>query len=186
MTRYHATVDTPLGWVAVLATEKGIRRVTLPHPKREAALHHLRQKEGDLGHHAPERLAPVLDRLRRYYQGEPVSFTDIPLDFTGRPPFAQAVWTLVRGLPRGHTLTYGEVARQLGRPRAARAVGRAMATNPVPPIVPCHRILGKGGQLTGFGGGLALKAHMLALEGITPYRPDTLVCQEETHRAHRH
>ncbi len=163
---FHALVETPLGWVAVMATDRGVRRIVLPRPSREAALAALVEEEGDPGPEAPDRLADLLARLQAYFAGDPVSFDDVPLDLEGRPPFARAVWAALRTLPRGQTITYGELARRVGKPRAARAVGRAMATNPLPIIIPCHRVLGKGNALTGFGGGLDLKAAMLRLEGV--------------------
>jgi len=169
--RRHAVIETPLGWVAVLQTDRGIRRTTLPQPTAEAALARLRQHEGDLGELDPGALADVLTRLRAFYAAEPVRFDDIPVDLEGRPPFARQVWAHVRNVPRGEVRTYGEVARMVGRPRAARAVGRAMATNPVPPIVPCHRVIGSGGRLTGFGGGLEMKARLLTMEGLSLKQP---------------
>ena len=169
--RRHAVTETPLGWVAVLQTEKGIRRTTLPQPSAEAALAQLRQHEGDPGKHDPEPLVEVLARLRAFYAGEPVQFGDLLVDLDGRPPFARLVWEHVRAVPWGQVRTYGEVARLVGRPRATRAVGRAMATNPVPPIVPCHRVIGSGGRLTGFGGGLDMKARLLTAEGLSLKQP---------------
>ncbi len=165
--RYHALLETPLGWVAVLATSRGVRRTVLPRPTPEAALAALREAEGEIGPEDPARLRPVLDRLQAFYRGIPVTFDDVPVDLEGRPPFSRAVWKVVRQVPWGATVTYGEVARRLGKPRAARAVGRAMATNPVPPIVPCHRVIGHNGHLTGFGGRLGLKAHLLAQEAAS-------------------
>lgn len=165
--RYHAVTRTDLGWVAVLQTEAGVRHITLPKVTPEEALAELGTEEGDLGEENPQALAGLLERLRAFYAGQPVTFEGVPLDLRGRPPFARAVWEHLRLLPRGQVRTYGELARAVGRPRAARAVGQAMAANPVPPIVPCHRVIGRGGRLTGFGGGLELKARMLQMEGVT-------------------
>jgi methylated-DNA-[protein]-cysteine S-methyltransferase len=115
----------------------------------------------DLG---DDRLAPLVrDRLDAYFGGEPVSFDDVPLAPAGTP-FQQAVWAAVREVPYGETTTYAALARRLGRPRAARAVGGANARNRVPIVVPCHRVLGSRGSLTGYAGGLAMKERLLALE----------------------
>ncbi len=162
---YHALISTPLGWVAVLATSRGIRRLTLPQPSPEAALIILQAAEGTVGPRCDSCLRPLLERLRAFYEGTPTDFSSIPLDMEGRPPFFRRVWeTLRASVPHGETITYGELARLVGRPRAARAVGQAMAANPYPPIVPCHRVLAHGGNLGGFGGRPELKRHLLALE----------------------
>ena len=93
-----------------------------------------------------------------------------PLDLAGGTPFQQGVWAVLRTIARGRTLSYGEVAAQIGRPQAARAVGSACGANPVPLLIPCHRVLGAAGALGGFSGGLDWKRLLLEREGI---RPDT-------------
>jgi methylated-DNA-[protein]-cysteine S-methyltransferase len=106
----------------------------------------------------------LADKLRSYFDGEPVGF-DEPLDPAIGTGFQRQVWAITRSIPRGQTLAYGEIARRAGSGAgAARAVGQAMAHNPWPPIVPCHRVVGSAGQLTGFGGGLDLKRRMLEME----------------------
>ena len=92
---------------------------------------------------------------------------DLPLAPEGTP-FQQEVWALLRTIPYGSTLSYGQVAAALGRPRAARAVGLANNRNPIPIIIPCHRVVGSGGQLTGYAGGLGRKRFLLELEGALP------------------
>ncbi len=163
--RVHAVVKTPLGWVAVLATERGVRALTLPRKTREAALERLMENERDIGVEDPARLRPLLERLRAFYSGQPVTFDDITLDLEGFPPFYVQVWQRTRTVAWGETITYGELAAEVGKPGAARAVGQAMAHNPVPPIVPCHRVVARGGRLGGYGGGLDMKARLLAMEG---------------------
>ncbi len=162
----HATVETPLGWVAVLATRRGIRHITLPKPTRAAALGRLEAEAGVLGVEDKEALATILARLQAYYAGQPTTFDDIPLDLEEYPAFYRAVWTELRRVRRGEVITYGELARRVGKPGAARAVGRAMAANPVPPIVPCHRVIASGRRLGGYGGGLDMKARLLQMEGV--------------------
>lgn len=108
----------------------------------------------------------VARQLHAYAVGELTAF-DVPVRPHGTP-FQQRVWRALLDIPYGETRTYGEVAASLGRPTAARAVGLANGRNPIPIIIPCHRVIGADGSLTGFGGGLALKRRLLALEGVQP------------------
>lgn len=101
--------------------------------------------------------------LAHYFAGEPVEL-DVPLDLQGTS-FQRAVWQALREIPRGATRTYGEIARQAGSPAAVRAAGAAIGRNPVSIVVPCHRVLGTDGSLTGYAGGLNRKRHLLMLEG---------------------
>ena len=103
-------------------------------------------------------------QLGAYFAGTRDTF-DMPLDLGGGTPFQQAVWQALLRIPRGQTLTYGRIARDLQRPDAMRAVGAAVGRNPVSVIGPCHRVLGASGALTGYAGGLDRKRHLLALEG---------------------
>jgi len=152
--------DTPFGRVAVSATAKGLTRVLLPN---EAAA--LRapavSPQPDA---AAETLAARAEReILEYLAGRRRRFT-VPVDLSAAPPFhAKALRALAR-VPYGRTVTYGELAARAGRPQGARAVGQAMARNPVPLVVPCHRVVASGGGLGGYGGGLDLKRRLLALE----------------------
>jgi len=159
------TVETAYGWVAAAATEAGLLAVTLPQPSEAAALAILRDLAGESGIDTAGRLDSALDGLRRYYAGEEVVLDD-PLDMHRGTAFQRKVWQATREVTRGVTTTYGELAIAVGStPAAARAVGRCMALNPWPPLVPCHRVLGKDGSLTGFGGGIPTKRRMLEMEG---------------------
>jgi methylated-DNA-[protein]-cysteine S-methyltransferase len=109
-------------------------------------------------------LEVLTDKLRRYFEGEEVAFHE-PLDPSLGTRFQRRVWAAVRTIRRGKTRTYGDIARMVGSPKAARAVGQAVARNPRPIIVPCHRVVGSDGSLTGFGGGLGMKRQMLSMEG---------------------
>ena len=116
---------------------------------------------------APDFVRRAAARIAALLRGEPDDLADVPLDMTGVPPFHQRVYELVRAVPPGHTLTYGEIATRLGDPGAARAVGQALGRNPFAPVIPCHRVLARGGGAGGFsaGGGVATKLRMLQAEG---------------------
>jgi len=112
-------------------------------------------------------IAALINRVQRHFGGEPQDFRDVVVELAGVGDFARAVYKAARRIPAGKTLTYGELARAIGRPGAARAVGQALARNPIPLIIPCHRVLAAGNRPGGFSapGGLATKAKMLGLEG---------------------
>ena len=115
--------------------------------------------------HHPSAMAPYLAQYREYFQGERTLFS-IPLDMRGTP-FQLAVWQALLAIPYGSTRSYSDIARAIGRPRASRAVGQANHANPLAIVVPCHRVVGQQGQLTGYGGGLSLKSELLELENRT-------------------
>jgi O-6-methylguanine DNA methyltransferase len=108
----------------------------------------------------------AVSQLRQYFSGSRLAF-DLPLDVRGTA-FQKAVWSEVVRIPYGSTVTYGEVAQLMGKPKASRAVGSAVGANPLPIIVPCHRVIGAGGSLTGYGAGLDVKEALLRLEGAWP------------------
>jgi O-6-methylguanine DNA methyltransferase len=158
-------IETALGWLGLVQSPAGLRAVTLPCRDRDAALEQVlalgaRQEAGD------HELGDLPERLRRYARGEPVAFSDA-LDFAAATPFQRAVWQATQEIPYGQTRSYGWLAATVGRPRAARAVGQAMAANPWPIIVPCHRVVSSNGHLGGYGGGLDMKERLLLLEGVT-------------------
>ncbi len=109
-------------------------------------------------------LAPIARHLRDYLAGKRRDL-GIPFDVSWVTPFRRAVLLEVARVPRGRVASYGEIARRVGRPNAYRAVGNTMRTNPIPLVIPCHRIVGSDGSLTGFGGGLEMKRRLLDLEG---------------------
>jgi methylated-DNA-[protein]-cysteine S-methyltransferase len=158
------TCHTALGWVGMAWSVRGLVALTLPRPTEAGALSRL-----PAGSELPPAPPPGLDiealtaKLGRYFHGEAVAF-DEPLDPTIGTPFQRRVWAVTRQISRGQTRSYGQVARLAGS-RSARAVGQAMARNPWPIIVPCHRVVGHDGRLTGFGGGLDMKRRMLGMEG---------------------
>ena len=164
-TQTRITVETSFGWIALAENAVGLTAVTLPQPTEFDALALLQSLTGDIEADAGDRLLRTAEKLRRYYAGEVVEF-DETLDMSRGSEFQQQVWLATRQVPRGVMTTYGALAAAVGAgPASARAVGRCMATNPWPPIVPCHRVLGKDGSLTGFGGGIETKRRMLEMEG---------------------
>ena len=157
-----AIVNTKYGWVAIGGSEAGLVLLTLPKSSRKAALSEIKEFAPD----ALEETSAFSDlpnRLQRYFNGEKVLFPDM-LDMAGTATFYRAVWNATLSIPYGETRTYAWVAQQIGKPRALRAVGRALARNQFPIIVPCHRVIASSGNLGGFSGGLALKKRLLELE----------------------
>jgi methylated-DNA-[protein]-cysteine S-methyltransferase len=157
--------QTAFGWVGVAWSEQGLVALTLPQSTEAGALSQL-PPAGDSSPVAPPGLDidGLADKLRRYFEGQAVTF-DEPLDPAIGTDFQRRVWALTQSIPRGQVSTYGAIAHQAGT-CAARAVGQAMARNPWPILVPCHRVIGSSGQLTGFGGGLDMKRRMLEMEGV--------------------
>lgn len=113
----------------------------------------------------PEALAGAVAAFDAYFAGDPAALRALPVDLGGTP-FQQAVWERLREIPAGETLTYTALAEAIGRPGAVRAVGAAVGRTPVPVVVPCHRVVGSDGSLTGYAGGLEMKAALLAHEGV--------------------
>ena len=153
--------ETALGWIAIAATEHGIVRASLPEPNPDTAREAISDiRNGSLG--GPnDALHKAKQLLTRYCNGESISLDTIPIDDSDWTPYTQRARAACRTIPRGESRTYAWLAEQAsGNPKSARAAGRAMATNPVPIIIPCHRVIGSNGNLHGFGGtiGLPLKA----------------------------
>lgn len=163
--------DTEIGFIGLLLSPRGLlRATTLPRPSRDQALREV--AEMGAGEPASEAEAGDLPRrLRALAQGQPLDLTaDIDWDSLsaggrGLSGFRRAVLEETLRIPAGRTRTYGWLAAKVGRPRAARAVGRVMATNPLPLVIPCHRVVGSDGSLHGYGGGLPMKAALLRMEG---------------------
>ena len=148
------TIATPIGELTVVASSEGVREVRWG-PDREAG-------EGKADATAAQHLEEAVGQLDEYFRGDRRAF-DVSLDLEGTG-FQRQVWRELAGIPFGETRTYGSVADAIGRPGAARAVGAATGRNPAPIIVPCHRVVGASGALTGFAGGLDTKRALLAHE----------------------
>jgi methylated-DNA-[protein]-cysteine S-methyltransferase len=154
---YRDTMDSPVGPLRLIADALGLRRICFARERHP-------RPEDELGTHAPARLAFARRQLDEYFAGRRRSF-DLPLRPLGTP-FQLGVWEALRAIPFGATWSYADVAQRIGKPTATRAVGAANGRNPLPIVVPCHRVIGRDGSLTGFGGGVEIKAKLLALEGI--------------------
>jgi len=138
--------------------------VSLPAPTAEAARRGV-CGDADVGRQ-DEVLPGLAEDLRRYFAGDAVDLRGYPVDLSELPPFFRRALLAACSIPYGQTKSYGWVAARAGSPTAARAAGQAMARNPIPLVIPCHRVLGAAGALTGFGGGLATKRALLELEGV--------------------
>jgi methylated-DNA-[protein]-cysteine S-methyltransferase len=150
------------GWVGVLASSSGLLEVTLPQGTAREAERLLGDRvRGAV--RSDEFFADLMKRLRSYFAGQRVAFDD-ELDFSGATAFQRQVWRLTRLIPYGETRSYGWVAEKLGKAGAGRAVGQALGRNPLPVVVPCHRVVARDGKLGGYGGGVAQKRHLLRLE----------------------
>ncbi|MEM6553905.1 MAG: methylated-DNA--[protein]-cysteine S-methyltransferase [Planctomycetota bacterium] len=151
--KHTLSIDSPLGVWTLHATPTHLTQLTLNATETPA------------GHSAttPAHLPDAADRLAAFLAGQPTHFDDLPLAPAGTP-FQQHVWAALRTIPFGQTRTYSQLARQLGQPKAARAVGAANARNPLPILIPCHRVIAASGKLQGFALGLHLKQKLLDLE----------------------
>jgi methylated-DNA-[protein]-cysteine S-methyltransferase len=155
--------DSPVGTLLVAASGRGLCRISFdPEPERE--LDRLASAFGARVLRSPGPVAAVRRELDEYFEGERTEF-DLPVDFTPLPDFQREVLRELRRVPYGRVDTYGGLAARLGKPRAARAVGGALNRNPIPIVVPCHRIVGASGSLVGYAGGLERKQALLGLEG---------------------
>jgi len=154
------------GWIGIVASERGVTRLVLPRASLAGVLEQLRPSP--LLHLAwTPLLARAHGQICAYLVGRRQRFT-VPADLRHATPFAAEALRRAQKIPWGRTCSYGDLAEAIGRPGTARAVGQAMAANPVPLLVPCHRVVGADGNLTGFGGGLEQKRALLSLEGVGP------------------
>ena len=160
--------ETAMGWAGVALSERGVRYATLFHCTRQALM-------GELSAFGavekPDSSADdVSALLRAYAAGDAVSLDHYPVDLPPCTEAQRAIWLALREIPRGETRSYGWLARRVGHPTAARAIGAAVGANPIPLWLPCHRVVASDGTLHGFGGGLAMKQALLELEGALPQR----------------
>ena len=154
---YH-DFDTPIGTLRIVGDDDGVERVDLPNSAASDPDPEWRARRRSL----PGPLQRAKRQLLEYFDGARRDF-DLPLAPAGTP-FQHRVWDELRRIPYGETISYGELARRIGRPTASRAVGAANGRNPLAIVVPCHRVIGADGTLTGYGGGLPVKETLLAHE----------------------
>lgn len=165
------SVETAIGPIGLLWTEVGIAGLALPGDGAEAVRARFARIRPDAVANEPDGAAvPAIAGLTTLLRGEPADFHSVPLDLDGVPAFDRRVYDVALAIRRGETMTYGAVASRLGEPGAARAVGAALGRNPIPIIVPCHRVLAAGGRMGGFSapGGTSTKQRLLAIEGAAP------------------
>ncbi|MBA7677829.1 Methylated-DNA--protein-cysteine methyltransferase [subsurface metagenome] len=160
----YITFNTDMGWVGILGSARGLLGTTLPQPFAQEA----QQLLGDINDAtwAPHLFDDLVERLRLYFGGYKATFPD-ELDLSGATAFQRKAWEITRLISYGETRSYAWVAEQIKKPMAVRAVGQALGRNPLPVIVPCHRVVASDGKLGGFSGGLEWKSHLLNLEAST-------------------
>ena len=151
----YTSIDSPIGEILVAQSDKGLKSIrfagsTKPDPPMEH------------WQYVKQLKTEAIDQLRAYFKGTLKDFS-LPLDLDGTP-FQLKVWNALQKIPYGQTISYGELARWIGQPKAVRAVGGANGRNPIPLVVPCHRVIGSDGSLTGYGSGLPIKSALLEHE----------------------
>jgi methylated-DNA-[protein]-cysteine S-methyltransferase len=154
--------NTDRGWVGVLGSNSGLLRTTLPQPSAQEAEQILGDRVKD-AIRSENFFADLPKRLRTYFAGQRATFPDEP-DLSPATAFQRQVWQLTRLIPYGETRSYSWVAEQLGKTGAVRAVGQALGQNPLPIIVPCHRVVASNGKLGGYSGGVEMKRYLLHQE----------------------
>ena len=162
----YSTFETDLGVMALVWSGKGILAVHMPEKDNQSLIKRIGDTAKNTGK-LPAWLTGVCKKIKQHLQGKPQDFKDIPLDYTNITSFRQKIYQATREIKAGTTTTYGRLAEQTGHPRAAQAIGQALAHNPFPLIVPCHRVIAQNNQLCGFSayGGIATKKILLEREG---------------------
>jgi methylated-DNA-[protein]-cysteine S-methyltransferase len=153
--RTHSVMDSPIGKLTLVASDGILAGVYMEQHRHQPA-------EETFGDYDDEPFGSIRSQLTEYFAGDRTEF-DLPLAMAGTP-FQQTVWAALRDIPYGETISYGQLADRIGRPSASRAVGLANGRNPVSIIVPCHRVVGSTGDLTGYGGGIERKRALLTFE----------------------
>lgn len=160
----YATADTPVGPVLVAGTPRGLVRITFPEQPHQDVLDELAREVSPRILESPAQLDDVRRELDEYFEGRRREF-DLSLDWRLSHGFRRDALRALVGVPYGETVTYSELATSAGSPRAHRAAGSACGSNPIPIVVPCHRVVRTGGGLGGYGGGIEVKEYLLELEG---------------------
>jgi O-6-methylguanine DNA methyltransferase len=161
---YCTSFDSRIGHIYVASTDQGVCKISIPRENRRDFFRWLEQQFGaEAVTDNKSRNREMIDQLTRYFNGKLAKFS-CPTDLLGTP-FQVRVWKELGKVPYGSTMTYGQLAKRVGVPKGFQAVGRAVAANPVPVIVPCHRVLGSDGSLVGYAAGIKTKEFLLRLEG---------------------
>jgi methylated-DNA-[protein]-cysteine S-methyltransferase len=171
---YHV-FETAMGFCAIAWSDRGVTRLQLPVKTAAAADRPIKRRAFGAEPRAPaEEVAAIVAAVKRYFEGKETDFSHVRLDVAGEEEFFSRIYEALRRVGWGRTTTYGALAKELGAGReAARDVGEAMAKNPTPLIIPCHRVLAAGGKIGGFSapGGSKTKMRMLELEGVRVWQP---------------
>jgi methylated-DNA-[protein]-cysteine S-methyltransferase len=152
---WYTEIESPIGSLRLVADEAGLRRIDFLHGRDP-------EEPDPAWESRPEAFEQAARQLHAYFAGQLTSF-DLVLAPQGTS-FQKRVWDAICEIPYGETITYGELAQRIGNPKGSRAVGLANGSNPIPIVIPCHRVIGSDGRLTGYGGGLPIKERLLALE----------------------
>jgi methylated-DNA-[protein]-cysteine S-methyltransferase len=152
----YCYVESPIGKLLIAGDQESVRQINFAKNGKPS------KPEPDWQESSRGPVAQAARQLREYFAGSRTDF-DLPLSPQGTE-FQRQVWRRLQEIPYGETISYGELARRIGNPKASRAVGAANGQNPIPIVIPCHRVIGANGKLTGFGGGLPTKEALLALE----------------------
>jgi len=163
----YAPVESPFGTLLAAATTRGLVRVAFPEEDVDVVLERLARQLSPRIIEAPGPLDPIKRELDEYFAGRRRAF-ELPLDWALIGVFARRVLRATSAIPYGSVHTYSEVAAEAGSPRGSRAAGNALGSNPIPIVIPCHRVLRTGGALGGYAGGLPRKRYLLELEGALP------------------
>jgi methylated-DNA-[protein]-cysteine S-methyltransferase len=161
---FYCAIHTPIGRVLVAATARGLVRVSF-RSSESSFIEELQRRLSGGVIRSPVETAGIVTQLREYFAGKRRAF-DVALDLRLSTPFQRRVLTAACRVPHGKLVSYGELARRIGQPGASRAVGQALGHNPIPIVIPCHRIIASGGGLGGYTGGLGIKKKLLGIEGV--------------------
>lgn len=164
---YLHVFKTDSGWAGLAATGKGLFRVILPKVNKKQVLEVLLEEINPIEDPEAAKIALLSEKaLKRYFGKKKEDFKGIPLDLSGQTPFTRKVLKRVARIPYGRSMSYGDIAKAVGIPKGARAVGGAVGRNPIPVVIPCHRVLAGNNRLGGFTGGLDKKIFLLKLENV--------------------
>ena len=161
---HYTSLAAPIGRVLVAVGDAGLVRVRF-RQSEAAFVAELERQLGVKPVRSTAQTAEVVAQLRAYFAGRRRRF-DVPVDLSHVTPFVRRVLTATMQVPAGNLVSYGDIARRIGQPRGSRAVGQALGRNPIPIVIPCHRVIASGGRIGGYTGGLAVKKRLLRLEGV--------------------